>query len=112
MTTEPRHSVLLSGYNLHDKYEFLRDCLYKGVKVIWFGTGEEVRELKDDFKEFTSKCKSRKVSPDVRMTIEEREADLISRGKGGNITDGLRKMWQEEIDTYGNMIQEKLVVED
>ena len=68
--------------------------------------------IADDFKEFTSKCKSKKISPDVRMTIEEREADLISRGKGGNITDGLRKMWQEEIDTYGNMIQEKLVVEE
>lgn len=68
--------------------------------------------IADDFKEFTSKCKSKKISPDVRMTIEEREADLIARGRGHVIDDLLRQMWQEEIDKYGNMVQEKLVVEE
>lgn len=68
--------------------------------------------IADSFNEFTEKCKSKRISPDVRMTIAEREADLISRGKGSNITDGLRKLWQDEIDTYGNMVQEKLIVEN
>ena len=65
-----------------------------------------------DLKEFIAKCKSKKIPPDTKLSIEEREADLISRGRGHVIDDLLRQMWQEEIDTYGNMIQEKLVVED
>lgn len=68
--------------------------------------------MAEDFKEFTKKCKSKKINPDTKMSIEEREADLISRGKGGNITDGLRKMWQDEIDKYGNMVQEELIIEE
>lgn len=66
--------------------------------------------IADDFETFIKKCKSKKLSPDVKMSIEEREADLISRGKGGNITDGLRKMWQDEIDTYGSMVQERAII--
>ena len=30
------------------------------------------------------------------------------KGRGSIITDGLRKMWQAEIDKYGNMIQEEV----
>ncbi len=74
--------------------------------------GFEKSAIAGDFKEFTSKCKSRKISPDARATIEEREADLISRGRGHVIDDMLRQMWQEEIDKYGNMVQEELIVED
>ena len=65
-----------------------------------------------DLKEFIAKCKSKKISPDTKLSIEEREADLISRGRGHVIDDLLRQMWQEEIDTYGKMVQEKVVIEE
>lgn len=35
----------------------------------------------------------------------------IAKGKGNNITDGLRKMWQEEIDKYSDIIQEEVLIE-
>lgn len=63
----------------------------------------------DDFKTFVQKCKSKKIDPDTRMPIEEREARLIERGRGHVITEGLRKMWQAEIDKYGNMVQERVI---
>ena len=65
-----------------------------------------------DLKQFIAKCKSKKIPPDTKLSIEEREADLISRGRGHVIDDLLRQMWQEEIDKYGNMVQEKVVIED
>lgn len=64
----------------------------------------------EDFVTFIKKCKSKEINPSARRTIEEREADLIARGKGGNITDGLRKIWQAEIDKYGDMLQEKVII--
>ena len=30
--------------------------------------------------------------------------------KGNTITDDLRKMWQAEIDKYGSMVQEEVLV--
>lgn len=63
-----------------------------------------------DFKAFVQKCKSKEINPLVRRSIEEREADLISRGRGHVINDLLRQMWQEEIDKYANMVQEKVVI--
>ena len=46
------------------------------------------------------------VKPLVRKrvkTIEERESALIARGYGNNITDGLKRAWQAEIDKYSNI---------
>lgn len=51
-----------------------------------------------------------KIDSYARRSIAEREADLIARGRGHVIDDLLRQMWQEEIDTYGNMVQERLVI--
>lgn len=70
----------------------------------------EVQLIADDLKSFIKSCKSKKISPDVRMSIEEREADLISRGRGHVIDDELREMWQQEIDRYGNIHQERVLI--
>ena len=43
-------------------------------------------------------------------TIEEREQDMIARGRGHIINERLRKMWQEEIDEYGCIKQENVVI--
>ena len=74
----------------------------KGYRKTFVGT---------DFKDFVNKCKSKEINPYARRSIAEREADLIARGKGENISDGLRKMWQDEIDKYGNMVQEKVSID-
>ena len=62
--------------------------------------------LSDTLEEFFTICKSKKIRP-VR-TMEERERDLIANGYGDMLDDGLRKCWQEEIDLYGNIHQEKV----
>lgn len=69
-------------------------------------------DIADDFNEFIAKCKSKEINPKARRSIAEREADMIAKGRGHVITDTLRQTWQAEIDKYGNMVQEELVVED
>ncbi len=66
--------------------------------------------LTDSLEDFIAVCKSEKISEASRRSIEEREALLIAKGKGNNITDGIRKMWQAEIDKYKDMIQEEVIL--
>lgn len=64
--------------------------------------------IAEDLKTFFKYCKSEIISENSRRSIKEREEELIARGRGHVITDGLRKMWQAEIDKYGNMMQEEV----
>lgn len=63
-------------------------------------------KLADTLCEFVAKCKSEKVGP--ICTIEERRQRLIENGKEANITEGIIKLWQQEIDEYANIHQEEL----
>ena len=65
-------------------------------------------KISDSFNQFLRICKSSEINPRARRTPEEREADLTARGKAGNITDGLRKMWKQEYEKYKDMVQEKI----
>jgi len=65
--------------------------------------------LTNDFITFTKKCKSEKIG--YIMTIEERKEMLIRNGKEKNITPDWIEAWQEEIDRYANIHQEKLILE-
>ena len=65
--------------------------------------------LTGDFIAFTKKCKSEKIGN--IMSIEERKAMLIKNGKEKNITPDWIEAWQEEIDRYANIQQEKLILE-
>lgn len=67
--------------------------------------GNQYLKLTDTLCEFASKCKSEKIGH-IR-SIEERKQDLIERGKGENITEGIIKLWQAEIDKYANIHQEE-----
>lgn len=81
---------------------------------IWFCDHEELFKatfLTVDFREFVKKAKSQKLGPAYTMTIEEREKMLIANGHADNITDKLRKNWQEIIDKYGHMKQERVIVD-
>lgn len=64
----------------------------------------------DTFLGFVNKCKSEEINPLSRRTPKEREEALIKCGKGGNITEGLRKMWQAEYEKYIKLCQEEVVI--
>ena len=66
--------------------------------------------LEESFLGFLNKCKSGMISDSSRRTPEEREEFLIKNGKGANISDGLRKMWQDEYEKYKNCYQEEVVL--
>ena len=70
--------------------------------------GFGMHKLSDSFSQFLQKCKSKEINPRARRTPEEREKELIEKGKSGNITDGLRKMWEQEYNKYKDMVQEEV----
>lgn len=65
-------------------------------------------ELAEEFIVFVKKCNSEKVG-DVR-SIEERKKSMIAKGYEKNIDDQLIGIWQAEIDRYGNISQEKIIL--
>lgn len=72
--------------------------------------GFAVKQIADSFKLFLSKCKSEEIRPRAKETPEEREADLIARGRAHVITDGLREIWKKEYEKYKDMVQEKVIL--
>lgn len=76
----------------HEK-GFKADCLAKNLQA------------------FLKCCKSEQISEAFKHPIKEREEILIANGRGGIITDGLRRMWQDEIDKYENMVQEEVLLD-
>lgn len=66
--------------------------------------------LADSFSSFLQACKSDRIPEAARRSIEERKAALMERGRESVITPALIEMWQKEIDKYGNMIQEEVVI--
>ena len=68
-----------------------------------------LKELTDNLITFFKCCKSQKIG--YIPSIEEREQLLIKNGKEANITDSLRKAWQSEIELYGDMVQEKVIID-
>ena len=72
--------------------------------------GGALTQLGDSLPQFAGLCKSERIPEGARRSIQEREAALIERGRGGIITDALRSMWQNELDKYGDMVQEELIL--
>ena len=73
--------------------------------------GNKAEYITENFKKFIECCKSEMISEASRRSIKEREDALIAKGRGNIITDDLRKMWQAEIDKYGSMVQEEVLVD-
>lgn len=65
--------------------------------------------LAEDLRTFMQACKSEAIDPDMKKSIQEREEDLIKRGRANIITDELRKMWQAEIDKFNSLSQEEVL---
>lgn len=62
--------------------------------------------IAQDFQTFIAHVRSDAIDPKHMRSIEDREHDLVQRGKGHNISDALRSLWQKEIDKYSNLHQE------
>ena len=66
-------------------------------------------ELASDFTTFIRSCKSNKIG--YIRSIEERTNDMIKAGKGNKITPEKIAGWQAEIDEYGSIHQEQVVID-
>ena len=92
------------------------DCITIGVgpgnngKIffLYHDRAKKYIELTEDFKAFVGKCKSKKLGH-IR-TIEERRTAVIAHSPDREITQVVIDDWQKEIDKYGNMKQEELVI--
>lgn len=73
--------------------------------------GFEARYIAENLQDFFKCCKSEKLSEKLKRPIKEREEALIAIGRGNIITDGLRQMWQDEIDEYENTTQEEVSID-
>ena len=72
--------------------------------------GMKLSLIAKDFTSFVRVCKSDKIPEAALRSIEERKAALIERGRGHIITPALIEMWQTELNKYGNMQQEEVVI--
>ena len=71
--------------------------------------GFALTRLTASFKDFVKRCHSEEVNlAHATMSIADREAMLIARGRGHVITDSLRQTWQASIDKYTGVVLEKL----
>ena len=65
-------------------------------------------KLTDDFLDFVSRCKSKMLGH--IPTIEERLERVKKNGNFDEIDNDIIELWQAEIDKYGNMKQETVVL--
>lgn len=66
--------------------------------------------LCDDLRSFINICNSEPVSNGAVKSVEQREKELIAKGRGNIITDALRDMWRVEIAKYGAMDLENVSI--
>lgn len=69
-----------------------------------------MKRVANDFRGFVDCCKSEKVNPSSVKSVEERERELIQRGRGSVVTEALRDMWRVEIDKYSSIKQEEVIL--
>ncbi len=69
-----------------------------------------ITKLATDFSEFLSKCNSEPIKATAIKSVEERERELIAKGRGSIITDALRDLWRQEIKKYREMKLEEVVL--
>lgn len=88
----------------------IKDEYYNKIYFCNHEANWKINCISNDFKSFLACCKSDKISDASRKSVKEREETLIRKGKGANITDALRQMWQTEFEKYSNMIQEEVKI--
>ena len=88
----------------------IKDKNYGEVYFYYHDMPKKYIKLTEDFITFVDKCKSEKIGH--VKTIEERRQNMINKGYGHMLNDGLIQGWQAEIDLYSNMHQEKLILKE
>lgn len=109
---------MLFEYNENNMLSFATDsfgnayCIDVITGEIFFSDHEKntVKKIAEDLREFIGRCKSNGINPSSVKSVEERERDLIKRGRGVVITDALREMWRAEIAKYSLMKQEEVII--
>ena len=80
-------------------------------KVLFYNhENGEITKIKDSLKEFFDICISEGIKKAALKSVEEREADLISRGRGSIISEELRAMWREEIKKNSSINLEEVLL--
>ena len=69
-----------------------------------------VMEIESSFKNFVDHCDSTNISKASVKSVEERENELIAKGRGNVITEALRDMWRAEIKKYSAISQEEVIL--
>lgn len=69
-----------------------------------------VKLLTSDLRSFLNICDSKPLNPASIKSVEERERELIQKGRGYIITDALREMWKTEIKKYASIKQEEVSI--
>ena len=72
--------------------------------------GQLLLKIANSLKEFFNGCMSQAINRSAIKSVEERERDLIARGRGEIITDALRDMWRAEINKYCSLSQEEVII--
>lgn len=76
----------------------------------WDHENGKITKLKDSLKEFFDICVSESIKNIAVKSVEEREADLIKRGRGSIITEELREMWRAEIEKNSSIKLEEVLL--
>ena len=106
-----KDDVIPIGMNIFGDYIMIgiHDDNFGKVYFYYHDQPKKYIELTEDFKTFVAKCKSEKIGH--IKSIEERKEMLMKSGNEENITADWIEVWQEEIDKYANINQEKLILE-
>lgn len=73
-------------------------------------TGNIVK-IASDFNEFIESCKSDGIKEASLKTVQEREQELINKGRGAIITEALKEMWRAEYNKYSAMKLEEVKID-
>lgn len=62
------------------------------------------------FCDFIALVQSKPIDPKHLKPVEQREQEMLQRGKGDRITDALRELWRNEIKKYSAISQEEVCI--
>ena len=108
---ERRHGYIAHGMQIHtlaegietpEQRQFLRDVGCELSQGFLYRRPESLSAI-------LFKIANGMIQPSTE-TPEEREKDLIARGRAHVITDGLREIWKKEYEKYKDMVQEKVIL--
>lgn len=84
--------------------------LSSGIVCFMDHERDNITQVADDFRTFIKFCESKAINPAAVKSVEEREADLVKRGRGNVVTEALRDMWRAEIEKYSGIKQEEVSI--